>query len=333
MKKDNRLLSKLKESLFEVRWKLRPILRGSNTRQVIATLALMLGLPLSVYLTREFVLYRARAANTALLYLTPATTVLPPDTTFKVMVDAKTNQLGFVRVDLSFNPSNIILTNEIQTSLILSNVVQKTSMTNANSTGKVTLVLALPAENRTNPPTGVIELASLSFKSNTGIPDVTTGITYDNSSIQLVNLATEVIPFTSENASLTLNQTPPVTSPLTNTPTTVATATLIPTNTMTPSPIPTKTPTPTLVPTNTNTPTLVPTNTSTPTIRPSNTLTPTVAPKQGDVNGDGIVNTVDIGIIVDNYLRNPIIDSRADLNKDGIVNIVDLGIVIDNYLQ
>lgn len=51
----------------------------------------------------------------------------------------------------------------------------------------------------------------------------------------------------------------------------------------------------------------------------------------GDINGDGKVTIVDIGIIIDNYGRLPITNSAADLNRDGKIDIVDIGIVIDNY--
>lgn len=53
--------------------------------------------------------------------------------------------------------------------------------------------------------------------------------------------------------------------------------------------------------------------------------------KKGDINGDGTVNIVDVGILIDNYGKSPIPDPRADLNGDGSVNIVDVGILIDNY--
>lgn len=53
--------------------------------------------------------------------------------------------------------------------------------------------------------------------------------------------------------------------------------------------------------------------------------------KNGDVNGDGKVNIIDIGIIIDNYGKIPILVKMADINNDGKVNIVDIGIAIDNY--
>lgn len=51
----------------------------------------------------------------------------------------------------------------------------------------------------------------------------------------------------------------------------------------------------------------------------------------GDINSDGKVDIVDIGIVIDNYGRSPIPNPKTDLNSDSKVNIVDIGIVIDNY--
>lgn len=63
----------------------------------------------------------------------------------------------------------------------------------------------------------------------------------------------------------------------------------------------------------------------------SATTGPTPSGKPGDVNEDGRVDIVDIGIIIDNYGRSPIPNSKADVNRDGRVDIVDIGICIDNY--
>lgn len=53
--------------------------------------------------------------------------------------------------------------------------------------------------------------------------------------------------------------------------------------------------------------------------------------KKGDINGDGVVNVVDLGILIDNYGKSPLPNPKADLNGDGAVTVVDLGILIDNY--
>jgi hypothetical protein len=55
------------------------------------------------------------------------------------------------------------------------------------------------------------------------------------------------------------------------------------------------------------------------------------AGKTGDVNSDGKVDIVDIGVIIDNYGRNPIPNQKADVNRDGRVDIIDIGLCIDNY--
>lgn len=68
--------------------------------------------------------------------------------------------------------------------------------------------------------------------------------------------------------------------------------------------------------------------TATPTPR---TSTPPI--KNPDINSDGKVNIIDIGIIIDNYGRSPITNLKTDLNSDNAVNIVDIGIAIDHYTR
>lgn len=60
-------------------------------------------------------------------------------------------------------------------------------------------------------------------------------------------------------------------------------------------------------------------------------LVPTSTLTDGDVNNDGKVNIVDLGILIDFYGQFNPTYTRADINGDGIVNIVDIGILIDNY--
>lgn len=51
----------------------------------------------------------------------------------------------------------------------------------------------------------------------------------------------------------------------------------------------------------------------------------------GDVNSDGKVDIVDIGLIIDHYGDPASTYPRADINSDGQINIVDIGLTIDNY--
>jgi hypothetical protein len=55
-----------------------------------------------------------------------------------------------------------------------------------------------------------------------------------------------------------------------------------------------------------------------------------IIPVPGDVNGDGVVNCLDLAIVKASFGKKtgqPGFDPRADVNKDGIVNILDLSIV------
>lgn len=79
----------------------------------------------------------------------------------------------------------------------------------------------------------------------------------------------------------------------------------------------------------TRTPTVVPTATAT--AQPTITATPTPFIPNWDVNRDGSINIVDIGLIIDNYGKSPNLSPRTDVNRDGVVNIVDIGIVLDYY--
>lgn len=51
----------------------------------------------------------------------------------------------------------------------------------------------------------------------------------------------------------------------------------------------------------------------------------------GDVNGDGVVNLADLGILIDHYGQSGMAWASGDLNNDGAVNLADLGILIDHY--
>ncbi len=53
--------------------------------------------------------------------------------------------------------------------------------------------------------------------------------------------------------------------------------------------------------------------------------------KSSDVDGNGVINMVDIQKVTDNFSDNASQNSNYDLNNDGKINNLDLKIVTDSY--
>jgi hypothetical protein len=200
---------------------------SKTSRQFITVIFLLAIIPITlmaVYL--PLMLWPKAAISDPHLYIIPETTSMPPNTTFKLMMDAKTHQIGFVRAVLTFDRTKINLSSEITTTATLNQVdsnnnpfIIKTSRTDANNTGKIVLVLGL--KPNTTAPTGNFELAQLPFTAVTTTSNTSTAIAFDAADIQLVNLTTTQLPFTSTASTLTLNATGPTatSAPITPTPT------------------------------------------------------------------------------------------------------------------
>ena len=71
---------------------------------------------------------------------------------------------------------------------------------------------------------------------------------------------------------------------------------------------------------------------STPRCHPAGYLWQNISqPTQGDVNGDGTVNIVDLSIMASNWGRTGATATQGDLNGDGTINILDLSILATNW--
>ena len=324
----------MSDTLKYLRYRLRHSIPRGNGGKLLLTLLLVLALPAGIVLVRQIQNYKTNAVlDTASIYFSPSSQNLPPDSNFKIMTDMKTNQVGFVRVEFTIDPTKVNLSSEITVTSRLATIVQKSTMADVNSSGTGIIVAALSTTDRGNPLTGINEIANFNVHVVSTQANATGTLSITNSGVQLIDMQSLVVPFTSSTASLALNVASPSstgtgipsvtgTIAITNTPTPLITSTVTSTPTFTPTLTSTKTPTPTQV---------VATNTLTPTATGTTAPTATAAPKPGDANGDGLVNITDIGIVVDAYGTLPPSDPRADLNKDGFVNILDVGIIIDNY--
>lgn len=83
--------------------------------------------------------------------------------TVKIKAKAKKAGIAFARVTIVFNPRKINLASQIKTNVNLSNVIEKTSLREANASGRAVIVIAATPEN--NPPSGDFELATFTVKA------------------------------------------------------------------------------------------------------------------------------------------------------------------------
>ncbi len=86
---------------------------------------------------------------------------------------------------------------------------------------------------------------------------------------------------------------------------------------------------PTTRPTATATATTRPTATAT--TRPTATATSVGTIPNWDVDQNGVINVVDIGLVVDQYGKTNFTNPRVDIDRNGTVNVIDIGIIVDHY--
>jgi len=177
-----------------------------------------------------FKLNLVKAQDQVDIYFEPNIAVFPPDTTFSLTVDSKSEGIGFIRVKIYFDNTYFSLSQEIETTPLLASVIEKTGMNEANTNGQILLVLGLSAEQRQSPPSGVFELAKIPLELKTEETNIHSELAIDSQDIQIVSIDAQNLDFLTENADLLANieVTPEITPTPTNSP--------LPTDTPTPTP-------------------------------------------------------------------------------------------------
>jgi len=225
------------------------------------------------------------SANTAQIAIQPAQASATPDTALQLWTTTSA-PTGFIQVEIAFTPAVLKLSSDIiLTNTDFTRIIKQTPYAEANTTGKIVLVLGLDPAKRTTPPQGTMQIATLPFTAVLPAVIPTTQVTVSGSGSTIVSMDTTLMGITATGSTISL----PIPTPTpTNSPT--PTPTLLPTPTTTPTSTPTRTPTPTSTPTRTPTPTpvittypspsttIVPTSTNTPTMTPTKTPTPTITP-------------------------------------------------------
>lgn len=180
------------------------------------------------YLIKQAQTYKAgAAAGNAQFFFEPSSLSLAPSNNVNLWVTVD-KALGFVRAELSFDPSLLKLTQEISLGTpSLNRIVKLTSMAEANSTGKIAIILGLDPSMLSVAQSGSFKLATLNLATKVTTPNVSTSVQLVTNNLQLVDTGATVFTTTSTPLNLTLN---PAASPTpTPTPTSSPIATLAPT--------------------------------------------------------------------------------------------------------
>jgi hypothetical protein len=314
-----------------------------NLIPFIGTLVLLVGLFAGVKLSQQTQNIQKQAAtNTASLSLVSASTSVVINQSFNSTIrinPGTSNKVTGVDVIIQFDKAKLQLTaitpitsHTLKTFLPLTATDTFNSasvIASANSTGKLIFsAVAFDTSTKLNTAvrTTVFDLATITFKAIAlGATTVSYVHTTGNNDTNIAGLDS-VNDISTSASPVTIT----VVNPPTNTP-------IPPTATKTPTPVP---PTPTKIstPTPTKTPTPIPTNIPTATVTlvpPTATsipFTPTPTPRDpGDVDGSGLVNSLDLTILLSQFGKSVPRNTGGDFNGDGLVTLADLTALLANF--
>jgi|GEM_PF-6447462 len=139
------------------------------------------------------------------VFFEPAILTASPDALVNLWVTTD-RQLGFAAVEVTFDIKVVSLSQEVVIpNSSLKRVIKKSTMAQANQTGKLSIVVAVDPTTVTTAPTGSFALANLKFKSVTTTPNLITNLGITNNSLQLIDSGSTPFTATIKTASMTLN--------------------------------------------------------------------------------------------------------------------------------
>lgn len=200
--------------------------------KLLTVALLLLGIAVSVQLVRSGVSWLSKAGpDDVRLFFASSEYTLPPDTNLNLMLDAGSKQVGFIRVEVSFDRSKVNLLGEVNTNSSFRRMVIKSTRNEANTNGKVVLALGVDPDDLGQAPSGTFQLAQIPITAVTADPNQSTQLTILRSAIQVVDLGTNSLGFFTEDASIVINPTgsTPTSVIASPTPTAGPTSTPIPT--------------------------------------------------------------------------------------------------------
>lgn len=187
----------------------------------------------------------------ATISIQPKDSILVRDSAYQIWI---TNEqpVAFVQMELTFNPDQLILTEEI--TLTQSNLSKKILVTNkdqANTTGKITIIIGSDPMKKSPLRVGTLKIADLQFAPKTTTNNISAAITFNSSALQILGFDGQPFAVIARNATVSVN------------PAQMA----VPTSTPVPTPVTTGIPTPTITP-------MTPRTSVNPTFYPVDLITP-----------------------------------------------------------
>jgi len=247
---------------------------------------------------------KSKAGSGVSLYFDPQNPTLGLNSNFtlNIKVNPGSEKVSAAELYLTFDKDKLQITSIESVTAFSAGVAPKTFLKDPvtdNSLGKASVIVGVLPEA----PVGSISDVVIIKGKTKNVPGNTLiSITHDSKAAAINKIPNVNVIETYGQASLNITA---------------------PTNTPTPTPTPTVTPT--------GTPTPTPTGTATSTATPTASPTGSPSAKVGDVNGDGMVNLIDIGIVVDFYDMDVSLKPKADVNGDGSINLIDIGMIVDRY--
>ena len=254
------------DSWFTRGW--NTIFNAKTTLLLSMGLFLVIGAVIAAATLRTQQITTKASSHQAKISIQPASVSVGPNAPLHLQLWATTDSpLVYMNVKITYDPAVIQLTKEVTLTSGLKKVIQKTTMVNANTNGKMKIVIGLDPASRQDPPAGTFQVASLQFAAVTTAPATTT-VSVLKTAVQLVAADTTTFTVTAVDSTVTVNQSPTDVPPATPNQTNTPASTGVPPAT----PHPTDTPIPR---------TLIFSTTPTPTrsIMSNPTLTPTPTPE------------------------------------------------------
>lgn len=170
----------------------------------------------SVKLVQMYVNFRSNATlGQSDFFFTPATSTLTNTTPAEIKVfTTTTNPVAFIKTEITFDHNLIQLVEDpILTSTSFSRRIRWTSAAQANSTGKISLVVGMDPTNRDSAPSGSFEIAKLKFIAKSSTSGSLT-LSFDVNNMQAVTSSSQETAKSARTSTLTLNPASPVPSPI-----------------------------------------------------------------------------------------------------------------------